>query len=88
MPEAVPDQKLKTDALKFLSLLTSCWLVGVGVAGLVPLIGLAQVFRLRRGATRIEDESWLALLDDVSRELRIRRPVRLLKSPRTKMPLT
>ena len=88
MPEAVPDQKLKTEALKFLSLLTWCWLVGVGIAGLVPLVGLAQVFRLRRGATTIEDESWLALLDDVSRELRIRRPVRLLKSPRTKMPLT
>lgn len=88
IPAALPDQKPKTDALKFLSLLTWCWLVGVAVAGLVPLIGLAQVFRLRRGATRIEDESWLALLDDVSRELRILRPVRLLKSPRTKMPLT
>ena len=35
MPEAVPDQKPKTDALSFLSWLTWCWLVGVGVAGLV-----------------------------------------------------
>jgi beta-lactamase regulating signal transducer with metallopeptidase domain len=64
------------------------WAAGALLAFLPTLAGLWQLAGLRRNSTPVRDESWLAMLDQVSAMLKLRRRVRLLCSPAAAMPLT
>jgi beta-lactamase regulating signal transducer with metallopeptidase domain len=75
---------------------STSWLViagvvwGVGAAlGLASiLVGQAQLVRLARKAHFLEDADWASLSREACTRLRLRRPVRLLLSDRSPMPLT
>jgi beta-lactamase regulating signal transducer with metallopeptidase domain len=63
---------------------------GAGVAGVFLFFG-AQSWRIRRLASRavpVADEEWTSLLDAAAAEVGVRRPVRLLRSRDTVIPMT
>jgi beta-lactamase regulating signal transducer with metallopeptidase domain len=70
------------------AIVVSVWLAGLVLALVPVVVGLAQLRRLRRGATRLANADWLALLAEVRDQLGVRQSVRLLRSPAAAMPLT
>jgi beta-lactamase regulating signal transducer with metallopeptidase domain len=64
------------------------WLVGAGLVLVTLAIGLARVTWLGHTAVPVRDPRWLALLNDLTRQLRISQPVRLLQSEGPAMPMT
>jgi beta-lactamase regulating signal transducer with metallopeptidase domain len=64
------------------------WLSGVGVVLLLVAIGMARIAWLDRVTKPVQDESWLLLLEDLSRELGLKRYVRLLHANAPAMPMT
>ena len=68
--------------------LVPVWLIGTVAFLIAPLTGLWQLERLKQGATRVLDERWTGLLDELCSTLKIRREVRILRSAGASMPLT
>ncbi len=68
--------------------LIGLWMLGIGVCILRFVMGGIGVRLLRRGARPIHDLEWLDLADEVGDRLYLRRPVRLIQSARTAMPMT
>lgn len=64
------------------------WMVGVVLVLLRFSIGAAGVAWLAFRARPIEDRAWLDLVEDSSRRIGLTRPVTLLRSTRTAMPMT
>ncbi len=81
---AEPDRPWTTHALAFW--LVTLWIAGAVIAVLPTLAGFWQLARVRRHAMPLRDESWCALLNQVSATLKLRRRVRLLASAGGGMP--
>lgn len=64
------------------------WMSGVGVVLMLLVIGLARVWWLDQSTPPMEDESWLQLSADLSREIGLTRSVRLLQATGSTMPMT
>ncbi len=62
--------------------------LGLGVMGVHLLVQRWRVHRLGREARAVDDGAWLDLLEEGARTLDVRRPVRLLRSHRSTMPMT
>src|SRR5262249_24878748 len=84
-PRRVEPQSLSTPSVVWVF---AAWLVGVAFAHLPLVIGLCQLARLRRGASRVRETSWLSLLGDLHAGLGLWRSVALWRTTRTTMPLT
>ncbi|HTB62810.1 MAG TPA: M56 family metallopeptidase, partial [Opitutales bacterium] len=65
-----------------------CWFVGALLAVLPLLAGCGQAARLTKRGTPLASPEWNALLAEVTRELGLRRKVRLLAVPGAVMPFT
>lgn len=64
------------------------WLSGASVVLLLVAVGMARIAWLDRVTKPVQDESWLLLVEDLSRELGVNRYVRLLQSNAPAMPMT
>ena len=64
------------------------WLSGVVVVFILLAVGMARILWLDRVTKRVQDEAWLNLVDELSLELHVRRPVRLLQAQGPAMPMT
>jgi beta-lactamase regulating signal transducer with metallopeptidase domain len=64
------------------------WLSGVGVVLLLLAVGMVRIAWLYRVTKPVQDESWLLLLEDLSRQLGLSRYVRLLQANAPAMPMT
>ncbi len=64
------------------------WLSGVGFVLLLIAVGMVRIAWLDRVTKPLHDESWLVLLEDLSRELGLHRHVRLLQAAAPAMPMT
>jgi beta-lactamase regulating signal transducer with metallopeptidase domain len=70
------------------ALTASAWLLGCLVILLRLAGGTARVWRTALRAERVSDGHWLALLQRAALELRVRRPVTLLRGGELRMPVT
>lgn len=64
------------------------WLSGVTAILLLVLVGLARIAWIDRVTKPVQDEAWLLLVEDLSRELGLTRYVRLLRANVPAMPMT
>lgn len=64
------------------------WLSGVAIVLGLVAIGIIRVAWLDRVTKPVQDESWLLLVEDLSRELGVKRYVRLLQANAPAMPMT
>ena len=84
-PDAAEMISPPRSALPWLAII---WLAG-GMLSLVPLaIGLWQLARLRRRSQVVADRRWLTLLDELRRQLAVRRRVQLRQCDAALAPLT
>ena len=74
--------------LNWTALIVPVWLGGVAIVLMLLAIGLARIAWLERSNQPVTDEAWLRLLGDLSLELGLTRPVRLLQSEGPAMPMT
>jgi beta-lactamase regulating signal transducer with metallopeptidase domain len=70
------------------SLVLLVWAVGMLLVLLRLIVGTIRVRRIVRNATPLTDSSWSGLIDELSRELRFARPVKVLRSNQSVMPIT
>jgi TonB family protein len=56
------------------------WVGGVVLSGLMLVVGLVRLRAIGRTATRVVDQRWLDLLDELARAASVRRPVTLLET--------
>ncbi|HEU0054189.1 MAG TPA: M56 family metallopeptidase, partial [Longimicrobium sp.] len=68
--------------------MAAAWGAGALFVLLRLSVGLAAVRRMGRRASPVTDEEWLFLCDELSYELRMKRPVRLLVGAGATMPMT
>ena len=66
--------------------LVATWIVGVAIGAMYHVVGLAQLARLRRRATRIVDAAWTDRVSRLSARLRLRSRVALLLTDRLDCP--
>jgi len=72
----------------FVAWILAAWVLGV-IGALTPMLAGAWVLRrVRQQAQPILDRDWLALKDELTTQLELRRPVALLGSGETLMPMT
>lgn len=64
------------------------WLSGVGVVLVLLAVGMVRIAWLDRVTKPVQDESWLLLVEDLSRQLGLNRYVRLLQANAPAMPMT
>ncbi|HYJ91304.1 MAG TPA: M56 family metallopeptidase, partial [Pyrinomonadaceae bacterium] len=81
------DQPLASD-FSWVSAVLLVWLIGVLFVFSRFLVGVITVRRLDARATQLTDTSWLDLTAELSEELGLSRPVRLLRSHKSIMPMT
>src|SRR5881394_4458637 len=74
--------------LNWTALIVPVWLGCVALVLMLLAIGLARIAWLERSNEPVTDEAWLRLLGDLSLELGLTRPVRLLQSEGPAMPMT
>lgn len=89
-PQHLPSATIEATSSPRLAMswLTIAWTMG-GLLSLVRLaIGLGQLVGLHRRSQAIGDRRWLALLDDLRRQLAVRRRVRLRECQSALAPLT
>lgn len=86
---ALQSQPLATDAQHdWATAFVVLWLGGIAV-GMITLVGgLATLRRLAQHSRELTDEKWLALVNEISRDLGIDRPVRAMMSNGATMPAT
>jgi len=77
--------RLMTD---WTTLVFPIWLSGVGAVLILLAVGLARIMWLDRVTRPVQDEAWLSLLEELSRELGLHRHVRLLQADGPAMPMT
>ena len=70
------------------ALVLPVWLSGVGVALLLIVVGMVRIAWLDRVTKPMTNDTWLGLLEVLSRELGLRRSVRLLQANGPAMPMT
>ena len=70
-----------------LPLLVAAWMLGMLFFALRTLGGVWYVGRLRASGQVLPEPVWQELTDQIARQMRIRRPVRLLESVRVSVPL-
>ena len=63
------------------------WAVGVFIVFIRQLIGRITIWRMAHQSERITDRAWINLFDTLKKHHRIMRPVRLLKSEKTNLPM-
>ena len=68
--------------------LLGVYLAGVCVMGVHLVVQRWRVHRLGRAARAVDDDAWRELLEEGARTLDVRRPVRLLRSHCSTMPMT
>lgn len=89
-----PAATATNDAVRFristdwTTLVVPIWLSGVTVVLLLVALGMARIAWLDRVTTRAQDESWLLLVEELSRELGLTRYVRILQARAPAMPMT
>ena len=76
------------DGISGRTLATFVWLILAGLMLARLIVANLRVSRWQRSAREVEDDRWLALLRRLTREYRIERPVVLLESPSTDVPVT
>lgn len=64
------------------------WMAGAAVLASRMVLGLLGTAMLARRSGTVEDPAWIALTNRVARQLGITRPVTLLQSPRSGIPMT
>ncbi|HEV2671792.1 MAG TPA: M56 family metallopeptidase [Gemmatimonadales bacterium] len=64
------------------------WLSGVAAVLILLALGMARIWWIDRFTALLEDESWLRLTDQLSREIGLARRVRLLRASGPVMPMT
>ena len=64
------------------------WLGGALVVFILLMVAIARIAWLDRVSARVLDGQWLVLVEDLSRELGLTRPVRLLRAKGPAMPMT
>ena len=69
-------------------LILPIWLGGVAVVLLLIVVGMARIAWLDRVTKPVQDEDWLLLVEELSRELGLTRYVRLLRATVPAMPMT
>jgi beta-lactamase regulating signal transducer with metallopeptidase domain len=69
------------------ALVLAAWGSGAAALLLYAVAGVLCLLPLRRNARRVQDPSWQALLDEASAQLRLRRPVVLLQSQLSGVPM-
>ncbi|HXO86321.1 MAG TPA: M56 family metallopeptidase, partial [Gemmatimonadales bacterium] len=77
--------RLTTD---WTTLVFPIWLSGVVVVLLLVALGMARIAWLARVTPPAQDESWLLLVEQLSRELGLTRHVRVLQAQAPAMPMT
>ncbi|MGE5800852.1 MAG: M56 family metallopeptidase [Gemmatimonadota bacterium] len=83
-----------SDAVRFrltsgwTALVFPIWLSGVVVVLLLVALGMVRIAWLDRVTQPAPDESWLLLVKELSRELGVKRPVRVLQAQAPAMPMT
>jgi beta-lactamase regulating signal transducer with metallopeptidase domain len=70
------------------ALVLPVWLSGVGVVLLLLAVGMFRIAWLDRVTKPVQDESWLLLVEELSRDLGLNRYVRLLQADAPAMPMT
>lgn len=70
------------------ALVLPVWLGGVAAVLLLLAVSMARIAWLARITPRVEDEGWLILVEDLSRELGLTRHVRVLQTNGPAMPMT
>jgi len=91
---AVAPATVADDAVRFhlttdwTALVFPIWLSGVVVVLLLIALGMVRIAWLDRVMQPAQDESWLLLVEDLSRELGLTRPVRVLQAQAPAMPMT
>jgi len=70
------------------ALVLPVWLSGVAVVLILLAVGMARIAWLDRVTRPVRDEAWLLLMEDLSRELGLKRYVRLLQARAPAMPMT
>ncbi|MDB5384707.1 MAG: blaR1 4 [Planctomycetaceae bacterium] len=88
--EVIPESAVRSDSSLWMRIewVPMIWLSGV-LCSLVPLaVGLLQLAALRRRSRPVDDQHWLALLDELRAQLPIRRRVQLRQSDGAGAPLT
>ena len=98
-PNEVPSRStaavtVASDAVRFrltsdwTALVFPIWLSGVVVVLLLVALGMVRIAWLDRVTQPAPDESWLLLVEELSRELGVKRPVRVLQAQAPAMPMT
>ncbi len=84
LPAHVPtwNQRLRS----LLPWLVLIWVVGVIVLGLYQFAGWIVVRRLRNSGVALEDDAGATIFDELTKRLRINRPVRLMRSALVQVP--
>jgi beta-lactamase regulating signal transducer with metallopeptidase domain len=70
------------------ALLIPVWLGGVAVVLMALAVGMARIAWLERTNEPVTDDAWLLLVEELSLELQLTRPVRLLQASGPAMPMT
>ena len=88
--DAAPTVRTTSDdaSSPLIGVLLAVWAVGAAVVLARLALGLWGTRRLARGAREMDDAAWAALAARLGEAAGVRRPVRLLLSPRAAMPMT
>jgi beta-lactamase regulating signal transducer with metallopeptidase domain len=78
----------ETGSVWWKSLVLLVWLIGVLLVLTRFVVGTLRVRGLVRAATPLTDSSWSGLMCELSRQLKLRRFVRVLRSQQSVMPMT
>jgi bla regulator protein blaR1 len=70
------------------SLVLGAWAVGVFLSGVPVLLGLLSLRKVARESTPVTDEATLRLAEGLAARVGLKRPVRLIRSPRREIPMT
>jgi hypothetical protein len=91
---ATPAATVADEAVRFrlttdwTALVFPIWLSGVVVVLLLVALGMTRIAWLDRVTQPAQDESWLLLVEELSRELGLTRSVRVLQAQAPAMPMT
>src|SRR6267154_1319799 len=94
VPRSVPSTTVDDGPVRFrvtagwTALIFPIWLSGVAAILLLLAVAIVRIMWLNRVTALVQDERWLALVEDLSLELGLTRHVRLLQAKGPAMPMT
>ena len=86
LPINLPSRTWREIATDLVPWLARCWIGGIVLIAAWHLVGFAQLSRLRRRSSALDDADWMARLRRLSDRLEIKRRVELLISDRIDCP--